>query len=256
MPSTFPPLTSQCRSLTVRCNTSLAADRMPVGFTGPCPTLSAKTIHCTSALLEKSKFGYAIFSKKNYSGNFSRIEASHCQEEALWHTVPVDFDEVYERFRRPVWRLSRRFTQSDEEALDTTQEVFLRVWRGLPGFRGEAKLSTWVFQIAWNHLRAHRRKMGRQPFTVGEGLNDDRDLVDVAPDPQPDPERRAASVEMLDLVEAALRDLPEHYQIVVWLRDGEDLSYEEIAHVLDVPIGTVRSRLSRARASLRQAVGW
>lgn len=168
----------------------------------------------------------------------------------------MDFDEVYERFRRPVWRLAKRLTDSEEEALDTTQEVFLRVWRGLPGFRGEAKLSTWVFQIAWNHLRAHRRKMGRQPLTVKEGLNDTRDLVDVAPDQQPDPERRAAAAEMLDLVEAALRELPEHYQIVVWLRDGEDLSYEEIAQVLDVPIGTVRSRLARARSSLREAVGW
>jgi RNA polymerase sigma-70 factor (ECF subfamily) len=170
--------------------------------------------------------------------------------------VAVDFDEVYERFRRPVWRLAKRFTESEEEALDTTQEVFLRVWRGLPGFRGEAKLSTWVFQIAWNHLRAHRRKMGRQPLTVKEGTNNTEDLVDIAPDPQPDPERRAAAAEMLDLVEGALRELPEHYQVVVWLRDGEDLSYEEIAQVLDVPIGTVRSRLARARSSLRQAVGW
>jgi RNA polymerase sigma-70 factor (ECF subfamily) len=170
--------------------------------------------------------------------------------------VAVDFDEVYERFRRPVWRLSRRFTVSEEEALDTTQEVFIRVWRGLPGFRGESKLSTWVFQIAWNYLRAHRRKMGRQPFTVGEDSNHDLDLVDVTADPRPDAERRAVASEMLDLVEAALRHLPEHYQIVVWLRDGEDLSYEEIANVLDVPIGTVRSRISRARALLRQAVGW
>jgi RNA polymerase sigma-70 factor (ECF subfamily) len=170
--------------------------------------------------------------------------------------VAVDFDEVYERFRRPVWRLSRRFTECEEEALDTTQEVFLRVWRGLPGFRGDSKLSTWVFQIAWNHLRAHRRKMGRRPLTLLEGSTDERDLVDIAPDPRPGPERRAAAAEMLDLVEAAVRDLPEHYQIVVWLRDGEDLSYEEIARVLDVPIGTVRSRLARARASLRQTVGW
>ena len=170
--------------------------------------------------------------------------------------MAVDFDGVYERFRRPVWRLAKRLTDSEEEALDTTQEVFLRVWRGLPGFRSEAKLSTWVFQIAWNHLRAHRRKMGRQPLIVKEGVNDTRDLVDVVADQQPDPERRAAAVEMLDLVEAALRELPEHYQIVVWLRDGEDLSYEEIAQVLDVPIGTVRSRLARARSSLREAVGW
>ena len=168
----------------------------------------------------------------------------------------MDFDQVYERFRRPVWRLARRFTESEDEALDTTQDVFLRVWRGLPGFRGEARLSTWVFQIAWNHIRAHRRKMGRQPLLVREGANDNPELVDRTPDPQPDPEHRAAAVEMLDLVEAALRELPEHYQIVVWLRDGEDLSYDEIARVLDVPIGTVRSRIARARALLRDAVGW
>jgi RNA polymerase sigma-70 factor (ECF subfamily) len=168
----------------------------------------------------------------------------------------VDFDQVYERFRRPVWRLARRFTESEDEALDTTQVVFLRVWRGLPGFRGEARLSTWVFQIAWNHIRAHRRKMGRQPLLVREGTNDNRELVDRTPDTQPDPEHRAAAVEMLDLVEAALNELPEHYRIVVWLRDGEDLSYDEIARVLDVPIGTVRSRIARARALLRDAVGW
>ena len=168
----------------------------------------------------------------------------------------VDFDQVYERFRLPVWRLARRLTNNEEEALDTTQEIFLRVWRGLPGFRGEAKLSTWVFQIAWNHIRAYRRKMGRQLHVVREGTEDDRRLVETAPDLQADPERRVAAIEMLDLVEAALRRLPEHYQIVVWLRDGEELSYEDIAQVLDTPIGTVRSRLARARAMLRQAVGW
>ena len=81
----------------------------------------------------------------------------------------MDFDQVYDRFRRPVWRLARRLTKSEEEALDTTQEIWLRVWRGLAGFRGEAKLSTWVFQVAWNYLRAHRRKMGRQVQVISEG---------------------------------------------------------------------------------------
>ena len=176
--------------------------------------------------------------------------------EALWHTVLVDFDEVYERFRRPVWRLARRLTEDEEEALDTSQEIFLRVWKGLAGFRGDSKLSTWVFQIAWNHLRAHRRKMGRQLHVVQEASDDDRDPVANAPDKAADPERRAAAAETLDLVESAVRELPEHYRTVLWLRDGEDLSYEEIARVLDVPIGTVRSRLARARGILRRAVGW
>jgi RNA polymerase sigma-70 factor (ECF subfamily) len=166
----------------------------------------------------------------------------------------VDFDQVYERFRLPVWRLARRLTRSEEEALDTTQEIFLRVWKGLPGFRGEAKLSTWVFQIAWNYLRAHRRKMGRTLQVVGEEMSDAQELVVEAQDTGPDPERRAQATELLDRVETALANLPEHYRVVVWLRDGEDLSYQEIADTLDVPIGTVRSRLARAREALRVLV--
>ncbi len=172
----------------------------------------------------------------------------------MWQTGLVDFDQVYERFRLPVWRLARRLTDSQEEAFDTTQEIFLRVWRGLPGFRGEAKLSTWVFQIAWNYLRAHRRKMGRTLEIVSEEWPGGEDVITSAKDLAPDPEHRARAAEALDRVEAALRELPEHYRVVVWLRDGEDLSYQEIADALDLPIGTVRSRLARAREALRQLV--
>lgn len=166
----------------------------------------------------------------------------------------MDFSEVYERFRLPVWRLARRLTRNDEEALDATQEIFLRIWRGLPNFRGEAKLSTWVFQIAWNYLRAHRRRMGRQLQFISEGTTGAQEAVAAARDSHADPERRTASSEILDRVQAALLQLPEHYRVVVWLRDGEDLSYQEIANALDLPIGTVRSRLARARENLRRIV--
>ena len=172
----------------------------------------------------------------------------------MWQTGLVDFDLVYERFRLPVWRLARRLTTSEEEALDTTQEIFLRVWRGLPGFRGEAKLSTWVFQIAWNYIRAHRRKMGRNHRILGENINATPELVEKAVDTGPDPERRARATQLLDRVERALEELPEHYRVVIWLRDGENLSYQEIADALEVPIGTVRSRLARARGALKEMV--
>ena len=162
------------------------------------------------------------------------------------------FDEVYERFRRPIWRLARRLTESDDEAFDATQEIFLRVWRGLAGFRGESKISTWVFQIAWNYLRGYHRRRGRHLNAVADHSEE---IVARAPDPSPGPERRVVSSDLLDRVTAAMDDLPEHYRVVVWLRDGEDLSYREIADVLDLPIGTVRSRLARARSALKKAVG-
>lgn len=164
------------------------------------------------------------------------------------------FEEVYERYRRPVWRLARRLTGNETEALDATQEIFIRVWRGLEGFRGEAKLSTWVFQIAWNYLRWYRRRIGRQPSLVAiESPSPERKGFDPE-DGRPDPERQATAGDLLTRVEAAMDDLPEHYRVVIWLRDAEDLSYEEIAATLDIPIGTVRSRLARARAQLKQAV--
>ena len=161
------------------------------------------------------------------------------------------FDEVYERFRQPIWRLARRLTKSDDEAFDATQEIFLRVWRGLAGFRGEAKVSTWVFQIAWNYLRGHHRRRQRQLASV----ENNGEFVVRAPDPAPGPERQVVASDLLDRVTAAMDELPEHYRVVVWLRDGEDLSYAEIADVLDLPIGTVRSRLARARSALKKAVG-
>ena len=169
----------------------------------------------------------------------------------LWQYGGVDFDEVYERFRRPVWRLARRMTGSEEEARDATQEVFLRVWRGLPGFRGEAKLSTWVFQIAWNYLRLHRRRAGRQPLLVVVS-DEEAAVVERAPDPAPDPERNATAADLLDRVEGTIDRLPEQFRVILWLRDGEGRSYEEVAEVLGIPIGTVRSRLARARQALRR----
>ncbi len=143
-------------------------------------------------------------------------------------------------------------TESDEEAFDATQEIFLRVWRGLAGFRGEAKLSTWVFQIAWNYLRGFHRRQGRHLNAVAEKSEE---IVARTPAPAPGPERRAVSSDLLDRVAAAVDGLPEHYRVVLWLRDGEDLNYSAIAEALDVPIGTVRSRLARARALLKKAVG-
>jgi RNA polymerase sigma-70 factor (ECF subfamily) len=166
----------------------------------------------------------------------------------------VTFEEVYDRFRRPVWRLARRMTGNEEEALDATQEIFLRIWRGLGGFRGEAKLSTWVFQIAWNYLRLHRRRSGRRQRVLVEVPDEEQLVLERAPDPGPDPERLATAGDLLERVERSIDRLPEHFRVVLWLRDGEGRSYQDIAAILEVPIGTVRSRLSRARQALRHEV--
>ena len=152
----------------------------------------------------------------------------------------MTFEEVYRQFRRPVWRRARRLTGSDEEALDATQEIFLRVWRGLSGFRGESQVSTWIFQIAWNYLRWHRRRRYRRPMEVEIPAAYDGAPGTEPVDPHADPERRASTGDLLSRVEGAIARLPEHQRVVLWLRDAEDLSYEEIARSLELPIGTVR----------------
>ncbi|MCG6962978.1 MAG: sigma-70 family RNA polymerase sigma factor [Acidobacteria bacterium] len=167
----------------------------------------------------------------------------------------MEFQEVYARYKDPVWRLARRMSRTEDDALDATQEIFLRVWRGLPGFRGASKLSTWVFQVAWNCLRSrHRRSRGALHLVeVPTASTDPAEGVEVH-DPAPDPERRAAAGELLEQVDAALDRLPEEQRAVIWLRDAEGLSYDEISRTLGIPIGTVRSRLARARGTLREAV--
>lgn len=171
--------------------------------------------------------------------------------------MEVEFDDVYARFRDPVWRLVRRMTRDEDEALDVTQEVFYRIWRGLPGFRGAAKLSTWVFQIAWNTVRTQGTRRSRRPRLVAlsEGRVGEPERRLELRDPHADPERRAAAGELLERVDRVLAGLPEGQRAAVWLRDGEGMSYEEIAAALGVPVGTVRSRLARARATLRSSLG-
>ena len=165
-----------------------------------------------------------------------------------WQTGEVSFESVYQRFKTPVWRLALRMSPGREEALDACQEIFLRVWRGLPGFRRRARLSTWVFQIAWNVLRSRARQRQLQAGRIGPtaGLG----VVEHLADPAPDPERRAAAGELIERVDRCLERLPELQRAALWLREGEGMSYDEIARILDVPVGTVRSRISRARAAL------
>ena len=107
----------------------------------------------------------------------------------------MTFEEVYQRFRRPIWSLARRLTRNDEEALDASQEIFIRIWRGLDGFRGEAKMSTWVYRIAWNYLQSHRRRQGRQPVAMADAVGNRLLEVGALRDRAPDAERRVMAAD-------------------------------------------------------------
>lgn len=156
------------------------------------------------------------------------------------------FDEVYREYGVMVYNLALRLAGDPEEAADLTQEVFVRVFRHLGRFRGGSSLKTWVYRVALNHCRS---RLGRRPPSPGR--LDDGDAPGRLADPRRGPEERALAGDAGRRVTAALAGLPAPFREAVVLRDLEGLSYREIAEVLRLRIGTVRSRIARGREQLR-----
>ncbi len=141
-------------------------------------------------------------------------------------------------------RLARRFADCEADAEDLTQEIFVALYRGMAGFRGDCTLSTWAYQIALNHCRKH---LARRPVPT-LALDDSRDVPEAA---FHGPAHRAAVGELSSQVHLALDALtPEHREVVI-LHELHELTYAECAAVLNVPLGTVKSRLSYAFRRLR-----
>jgi RNA polymerase sigma-70 factor (ECF subfamily) len=159
------------------------------------------------------------------------------------------FDEVYSRFAGVVFRLALRLSGSSDEAADLTQEIFLRVFRHLGSFSGRSALKTWVFRVALNHC--HERMSRFRPLLqpLAEEM-DEASGVTLA-DPARGPEDLAVAADEGRRVARALAQLPPAFREAVVLRDLEGLSYQEIAEVLRVRVGTVRSRIARGREQLR-----
>lgn len=158
------------------------------------------------------------------------------------------FEEVYELYGGMVFNLALRLSGDREEAADLSQETFLKIHRYLGGFRGRSSLKTWVYRVALNCCRSRYKKA--RSWTRGRVANAEERLEQV-PDPRRDPEERAIDLGTTELIGEALAELPPIFREAVSLRDIEGLNYAEIAEVLKVRIGTVRSRIARGRDRLR-----
>lgn len=159
------------------------------------------------------------------------------------------FDELVLRHQARIYKLARILTGGDADAEDLVQETFVRAYRGIGRFRGESSFSTWLHRIAVNVIKSYLSRRSRQAPIVSPPLDDDRPetLID-----------RVASHEDLetvtlqrDAIDRALATLPEEQRLVVTLRDVQGLEYHEIATLIGLPIGTVESRVFRARQRLR-----
>lgn len=168
------------------------------------------------------------------------------------------FDELVVRHQDRVYNMSLRMLGNREDALDVAQEIFLTVYKSLANFEAKARFSTWLYRVTVNRCRDELRRRSTVKHTRPRSLDarvnadDERGLEPEAA--VATPHESAVAKETHELVTAAIDGLPDESKEVLLLRDVEDLSYEEIAEVVEIPVGTVRSRLNRARTLLRERV--
>lgn len=164
------------------------------------------------------------------------------------------FEELVISYEKKIYNYCFRMTNSIEDAEDLTQEVFIRVYRKLGSFRATSKFSSWIYRIAHN-LCIDRYRRGRVPsisLSATKLENDQKDMD--LPSREQTPEKCLISREQLDLILKCIAMLKPKYRSVIVMRDIQDLAYEEIATILKLPMGTVKSQISRARARLRETI--
>lgn len=162
------------------------------------------------------------------------------------------FELLVEKYQRKLARLLSRFIRDQAEVEDVTQEAFIKAYRALPAFRGDSAFYTWLYRIGINTAKNYLMAMGRRAPTSteveaeeAEGFEEGEQLRDINT-----PESLLLSNEIAQTVNSTIEKLPEELRTAIQLREIEGMSYEDIAKVMDCPIGTVRSRIFRAREAI------
>ncbi|OGR04289.1 MAG: hypothetical protein A2511_14525 [Deltaproteobacteria bacterium RIFOXYD12_FULL_50_9] len=159
------------------------------------------------------------------------------------------FARLVRLFERRIYNLALNYLKQEEEAKDLTQEIFVAVYRALPQLKEDSKFVPWLYQIAINHSRNHYQKLKRTGFFTTQSLDDPDSSLQLisASSPQRDLEKQ----ELNRLVREAIASMPTTEKEILILRDIQDLSYEVISSTLELPLGTVKSKLNRARIALK-----
>ena len=163
------------------------------------------------------------------------------------------FGELVEAYQDKVYNLALQMCGNADDAFDLSQEAFFRAWRGLSGFQFESAFSTWLFRLTSNVCLDWLRAKKRRPTVSLTTLDDEGEETQLdVPDPGKSPEELLLAAEDRSALTKALNELPVEYRQILTLRAIDDLSYTEIAEVLHLREGTVKSRISRARLALRK----
>lgn len=161
------------------------------------------------------------------------------------------FDLLFGRYQHKIINLVGRYLRNPQDVEDVTQEAFIKAFKALPRFRGESAFYTWLYRIAINTAKNHLVARGRRPPGVDVDVEDAEfmDGADLLKESE-SPEAALARDELSAAIDQAIGELPDDLRSAVTLREFDGLSYEQIAQIMDCPVGTVRSRIFRARESI------
>ncbi len=197
-------------------------------------------------------------------GNIAGALGISAEEAAIVSDLKAGSEDAYAwliaRFQQPVFSLVVRILNEPADAADTTQEVFLKIFKGIQRFNGSSSLRTWVYRIALHEASNRRRWWSRHKSRETSIQRTDNhelsigqvSLDEMLVDPGKSPFERMVNGELKALVEAELKLVAEPFRTTILLRDIEELSYEEIAEVMEVSLGTVKSRVTRGREALKK----
>jgi RNA polymerase sigma-70 factor (ECF subfamily) len=165
------------------------------------------------------------------------------------------FDVLVLKYQHKIVKLVMRYIRDPVEALDVSQEAFIKAYRALPNFRGDSAFYTWLYRIAINTAKNHIVSMNRKPLDYDLD-SQNSEGYDVPPKLRDDdsPDKILQREELRQALEGAIDALPEELRVAIVLREIEGMSYEEIAEAMECPVGTVRSRIFRARDAVDKSI--
>jgi RNA polymerase sigma-70 factor (ECF subfamily) len=163
------------------------------------------------------------------------------------------YKRLLENYRGAIFNLLYKMVRNREETEDLVQEAFIKAFNALSTFNEEYAFSTWLYKIAVNNCIDHIRKKKLKTYSIDKPVpSKDGELGREFPDTSMSPDREILSEEKSNIIENAIEDLPENYKTVIVMRHKEERSYEEIAEILNIPLGTVKARIFRAREMLKK----
>jgi len=164
------------------------------------------------------------------------------------------FETIISAHEKGIYTICLRMLSQEQEAYDATQEVCIKIWRQLHNFKGESKLKTWIYRITTNQCldKLRKTKNKREISLFQTRVEDDSEWVMDKPSEKENTEEIVEHKELQEVLKQAIAELKEAYRMIIILRDINDYSYDEIAEILNISLGTVKSRISRARGALKK----